>query len=381
MISQHVSKKATTLFGGAFHHAPLCALAIAAGVWLIPAPASAQIVIQNADETVRFKFGIQGQFWADWTQDSSSAADQGYQQNLYLRRGRLILGGDIGDDISFFFQTDDPNLGKTPKNTSSGFLLQDAFLEWKPTKVIQFDAGFFLVPLSRNTLQSTISYYTIDLSPLTTVNNVSTQSSGLRDLGFQLRGFFLQDHLQYRLAGFQGERDANARDSLRTAGYLQYDFFDTETGYVFPGTALGKKKILAIDVGADKQGGYRGLSANVACDQPVHGGDEIGGQFQYFHYDGRQKFPTILDQNDWFTEGGYYIHRAKIQPFGKFESQNFVATANGLKDIHRIGTGANYYVHAQNLKFTLQYNRLLPQNGSTVKPSNEFTMQFQVYYF
>src|SRR5208282_1444589 len=103
-------------------------------------------------------------------------------------------------------------------------------------------------------------------------------------------------------------------------------FFDTETGYVFTGTALGQKKILAIDAGADKQGSYRGLSANTACDLPVHGGDEIGGQFQYYHYDGRQKFTSILDQNDWFAEGAYYIHRAKIQPFGKFESQTFVPT-------------------------------------------------------
>lgn len=359
-------------------HTPLCAMAIAAALALVSAPAKAQIIIENDDESVRFKFGIQGQFWGDWTQ---TADDQGYEQNLYLRRARLILGGDIGNDISFFFQTDDPNLGKTPKNASTGFLLQDAFLEWKPTKVLQLDAGFFLVPFSRNTLQSTISYYTLDISPLTTVNNASTESAGLRDLGFQARGFFLDDHLQYRVAGFQGERDANARDSLRTAAYLQYDFFDTETGYVFTGTALGQKKILAIDVGADKQGSYRGLSANTACDLPVHGGDEIGGQFQYYHYDGRQKFTSILDQNDWFAEGAYYIHRAKIQPFGKFESQAFVPTADASKDIHRAGAGVNYYVHKQNLKFTLQYDRALPQNGSSLKPSNELTMQFQVYYF
>jgi Phosphate-selective porin O and P len=355
-----------------------CGFAVATACALVPAPASAQITIKNEDVAVNF--GIQGQFWADLTQDSA-AIIQGYQQNLYLRRARLLMSGDIGKDISFFVETDSPNLGKTPKSPTTGFMLQDLFLEWKPTKFLNIDGGLFLVPLSRNALQSTVSYYTIDLSSLTTVNNSATQSAGLRDLGIQARGFFMKDRLQYRLGAFQGERDTNARDSLRTAAYVQYDFFDTETGYLFVGTALGKKKILAIDVGGDKQGSYRGLSANVATDTPVNGGDEIGGQFQYFHYDGRQKFTSIADQNDWFIEGAYYVHQAKTQPFVKFESQEFVRTANAANDIHRAGTGVNYYVHAQKLKWTLQYNRLLPQNGSPLKASNEFTMQFQVFYF
>ncbi len=147
------------------------------------------------------------------------------------------------------------------------------------------------------------------------------------------------------------------------------------------GTALGKKKILAIDVGGDKQGTYRGLSGNVAYDQPVNKGDEIGGQFQYFHYDGRDKFTAIPDQNDWFVEAAYYFHRAKVQPFGKFESQQFVAAANRTKDIHRAGGGFNYYIHGQNLKWTVQAMRALPQNGSAVRPSNELTVQLQVFYF
>jgi hypothetical protein len=349
---------------------------------LIPAPAAAQIKIETEDAT--FNFGIEGQVWADWTQNSalsSPGAVQGYQQNIYIRRARLIFGGEIGHDISFFIETDDPNLGKTPKSPTTGFDLQDALLEWKPLNALNIDAGLFIVPFSRNALQSTASYYTIDLSALTTVNNASTQSAALRDLGFQARGYFLKDRLQYRFGAFQGERDANARNSLRTAGYLQYDFFAPEKGYIFTGTALGKKKILAIDVGGDKQGAYRGLSANVASDTPVHGGDEIGAQFQYFHYDGRQKFTAIADQNDWFVEGAYYFHRLKAQPFVKFESQQFVRTANAASDMHRIGTGVNYYIHGQNLKWTLQYNRLLPGSLSSLKASNEVAMQFQVFYF
>jgi hypothetical protein len=174
--------------------------------------------------------------------------------------------------LTFFFETDSPNLGKTPKTLGTGFLIQDAFVEYKFHNVFRVDDGLMLVPFSRNTLQSPASYYTLDVSPITTVGNASTQSSALRDAGFGAKGFFLKDKLQYRFGLFQGARDANARSSLRTAGYLQYDFFDTETAYTFPGTALGKRKILAVDAGFDTQGAYRAWSGNIATDVPVGGG-------------------------------------------------------------------------------------------------------------
>ena len=60
------------------------------------------------------------------------------------------------------------------------------------------------------------------------VTNASTQSSALRDAGFQARGFLVNDRLQYRAGIFQGERDSNAKNSLRSAAYVQYDFFGRE---------------------------------------------------------------------------------------------------------------------------------------------------------
>jgi hypothetical protein len=344
---------------------------------LVPAPAKAQIVVKNED--VNFKFGIQGQLWGDWTQDATGT--QGYQQNFYLRRARIIFGGDIGKDISFFVENDDPKLGITPKNLASGFLLQDALLEWRPTTVFQVVGGLMIVPFSRNGLQSTLSYLTLDVSPISTVSNAVTQSSALRDVGFEAKGFFFKDHLLYRLGEFGGERDANGHNSPRTVGYVQYDFLNPEKGYLFSGTTLGKQKILAVDAGFDKQGAYRGLSANMAAGLPVNKGDEIGAQYQFIHYDGRTKFPAIADHNDHLLEAGYYIHQAKFQPFLKYEKQTFVAAANASKDINRFGMGANYYIRGQNLKWTLQYLRAMPQNTTTLKSSNELTMQLQLMYW
>jgi hypothetical protein len=356
---------------------PLLFAGIGSFLVLASVPASAQIVVKNGD--VDMKFGVLGQMWADWTQDSSGA--QNYQQNFYLRRLRLIMAGDIGSQISFFFETDDPKLGITPKNLAGGFIVQDALIEWKPAKEFQVNGGLFIIPFTRIGLQSAPTFITADVSATAVVNNAATQTSGLRDTGFQFRGYVANERLQYRIGEFAGERDSNGHNSPRTTGYLQYDFFDREKGYLFPGTFLGKQKILAVDAGFDRQSTYRGYSVNVAAAIPVNQGDEVASQFQYIHYDGKTKFTAIPDQNTYLLEAAYYSHKAKIQPFMKYETQRFVAATNAPKDINRAGFGANYYIHGQNLKWTAEYLRAMPQNTTTIKSTNEFIVQLQLMYF
>lgn len=343
----------------------------------VASPAHGQLVVKSGED-VNFNLGFQGQFWLDSTQVPATGA---YPDSLYIRRIRLLVGGSMFNDLTFFFETDDPNLGKMAAGTktlTSGFIVQDAFLEYKISNAFRLDGGLMLVPFSRNTMQSTLSYYTLDISPITTVSNIVTDSSGLRDVGFQARGFFCDDHLTYRVGLFSGERIGVGNNSLRTAGYLQYDFFDREKNYTFVGTALGKQKILAIDTGFDTQGSYRSYSGNIASDTPVRGGDEIGGQLQYIHYDGRTTFLTIPKQNDYLAELAYYSRLIKLQPFFKFENESLAI--DQAKDYNKWGGGLNYYIHNQNLKFTAQVQRVLPQNSPT-KPSSEFTLQMQVFYF
>jgi hypothetical protein len=340
-------------------------------------PGAAQLQISSEDVSV--KFGFLGQFRGDWTQDATGS--QGYQQNLYMRRGRFMVGGQIGDRISFFFDTDDPNLGKTPKALNAGFLVQDVFVEWKVSREFQISGGEMFAPFSRQQMQSPTSYYSADISALACVSNSATGSSALRDMGFAARGYFFDDRLQYRAGVFQGQREANAHNALRTSGYVQYDFFDREKGYSYVGTALGKSRILALDAGVDKQSDYRAYSANLASDTPVHGGDEVGVNLQYFHFDGRRKFLNIPDQNNFLGEFTYYLHRAKVQPFGRIEAQSFVEEVARTNNIRRAGGGLHYYIRGQNLKWTAQYLRATPGSGSALRPANELTVQLQFFYF
>ncbi|MBI5549148.1 MAG: hypothetical protein HY901_35125 [Deltaproteobacteria bacterium] len=372
----------------------LVAIAVAA-----PAPARAQAVIKVTDD-VSLKFGGQVQAWGDLAEDAQGY----YTKNLYIRRLRFLMGGQVAKPVTFFLQADVSNLGK-PGNKGPGLSILDAFLSYKPfaasesstlRDALQIDAGLFLVPLCRNALQSTLTFLSLDVAATTLVDNFN--GLGLRDTGLQLRGFFFDSHLEYRLAAFQGLRTASGRNPLRLAGYLQYDLFDREKGYAYQGYNYGKSKILALSAGIDAQGSFRALSASLAVALPVREGDELDGLVQYLHYDGGKTLGYVVDpekktesgipvQNDVLVEVAYYIGALQLAPFAKFESQYFVdGNLNQNKGVMYFGGGFKYFVAASNLNFTVAYTRAQPRSsadaaGVARKGLNQVTAQLQMFYF
>lgn len=354
--------------------------------------AHAQVVIK-VNDNVSFRIGGQLQFWADEAQD---AATKAYAQNLYLRRMRFLLTGSVAPNVTFFYQTDNPNLGRTPKTLGSGFVTQDAWAEWKFRDEFALSAGLFLVPTSREELTSTTSFQTLDVSPTATVFAGPTQTSATRDTGIQAKGYLFDGgRLEYRAAVFQGVRDPAvapkpaSRNSFLHAVYVQYDFWDKERGYVYAGTNRGTKKILAVSGGYSGQKDYKSGSLNLHTNIPVGPAtatatpaprNEIAALFQAMHYDGGKFIPGIPKQNDYLGEFDYYMAPIKTQPYIKLENQKFSATSNPSKDVTRFGAGLNYYVSGQNLKLTGQYLRVKPKNGA-IRATNQFTVQMQVWYY
>lgn len=353
-------------------------VAVVALAMLVPTVARGQMILK-VNDTTWFRVGMQMQAWGDWLQDQTG----GYGQNLFLRRARFQLTGQFGPDVTFFFQTDSPNLGKTSATTtkgfSPGFLIQDAWFEWKLADEFAIDAGEMIIPTSRNELTSTLSFITLDISPTSTVFAGPTQTNGTRDTGFMAHGYLGGGHFEYRAGLFQGVRVTGARNSLLGAVYLQYDFLDTEKGYVFAGTNLGKRKILALSGGYETQNSYRAYSGDLFANIPVGAGDEVAGQIQWMHYDGQDFIKTIANQNDYLAELAYYIHGANTQPFVKYEDFKYVASTEQVNDKSQYGAGLNYYVHGQNLKLTGQYLHVQPKNPA-LKNTNEMTFQIQMFY-
>ena len=179
----------------------LCALAsLARGR---PTRAAAQIVVKASDD-VNFKLGVLGQFQADTIEDPGT---DGTTSNLFIRRLRLMFGGQVAKNVTFFVETDSPNLGKTlanGKNIQPAMILQDAYAEFKATDAFAVDAGLMFIPFSRNFLQSAASLLPIDYGAYTYSQSGPTESSTGRDTGFQAKGYFLKNHLEYRIGAFQG---------------------------------------------------------------------------------------------------------------------------------------------------------------------------------
>jgi hypothetical protein len=361
-------------------------VAMAVVVALLPGIARAQVVVKVNDD-VGFRLGITIQAWADWQQN---AAGQ-YAQNLFLRRARFLMTGTVAKDVSFFFQTDNPNVGKSTqtttsgttgvKNLSTGFILQDALVEWKIANEFRLDGGLFLVPLCRDCLTGVSSFLTLDISSNSTAANTVTQSSGTRDTGFGARGYLLDDHLEYRAAVFSGFRQPGANNSFRYSGRLQYDLLDTEvTSYIYSGNYRGTKKILALGVGTDNQGSFHAYSGDVYFDIPVAKGDAVTGQAAWIHYDGQQLFATLLQQNDYLAQLGYYLSALKTQPFGMYQTVRFSQSAKTSGNSDKWQAGFNFYIKGQNLKLTPAFTRVLPKLASA-PATNEFTVQLQVTYY
>jgi hypothetical protein len=389
------------------------ALAAGLALALLPDPARAQVVIK-VNDTVNFRLGFQYQQWAEYLQDPIS---QGYQQSFFIRRVRLYAAGNIAKDVSFVFDTDQPASGRSTsaltKDLSTQLRVNDAFGEWKVFGNDQFilDVGKMLVPITRNSLQSTSSHLALDGGTFTFLQGAGTQSDTGRDLGFQLKSYLANDHLEVRGGIFDGFRNAantagaGSRNSMRFAGRVVYNFLDPEAkGYVPVGTWLGKKRILAIGGGFDTQGGYSDYGGDFMIDWPIGPTDAAKGQnavtahFDYQHFDGgcglntagtahvaNCRIPTLFEQDEIFSDLGFYFVDLKLQPFIRWEWDGFKEDVDSFRNSRRYMTGFNYYVAQQALKITAAFERIVPNvKGAATwkqKNTNHFVVQFQFYYF
>jgi hypothetical protein len=360
---------------------------------LAPGGASGQVVV-NVNEDVNFRLGVLLHFWADWSQDPVSA---GYAQNFFLRRIRFILLATISPNVSAFYQTDNPRLGNAglagTKSLTTGFLTQDAFLEWKLAgDRAMIDAGLFYTPQSRAVLTGSSASLSFD-TPAFGQQQVSfTGSSAGRDVGLALKGYLLDGRLEYRAGVFAGQRQASSRNSLRGAARLQFDFLDKEKGYTYVGTNRGARSILAVGAWGDTQGDFRAYGFDAFADIPI-GKNAVTAEADYLHYDSGRQFtsvvagvitPLLPTQEGIFTQAGYSFDAIKLQPFLRYERLDLSDERFQTGDQQRYGGGVNWYLSGQNLKVTAFYERIVARVkpvAAVIRATNHAGIQFQFSYF
>ena len=370
-------------------------------------------------ENTWFRFGAQVQAWYRFAQDRlvGTTASGTYAQDLYCRRCRLFTTGSVVKDVFFNVLFEAGNFGRAdPATGVKSFAppqVLDAYAQVKFADAFWLSGGSILMPLSRNGTQPTTTYVSIDNANIDLTPILQGNSNVLRDLGFQANGFFLANHLEYRVGIFQGSRQA-ASGTTQTAShngprlvtYLNLNFWDTETGYVNGGHYYGAKKVLGVMGNFDYQvlrtdapgfpaallgsttvppagtskNAYYGLSGAAFINYPLSGtpnrmgGDELVATVQLGFYDGGLSttaagavtnpgtYPNTLKQFNYLAEAGYYNNAGRFSIFGKFEgrkiSGDYPGAVQAANNQYWLAFGAKYYVAPFNLlNFALQYER------------------------
>ncbi len=391
---------------------------------------SGTMIMMGPESWVRFGFQIQS--WTTYIQSTTKApsgSDGGYSLDFYLRRARFFAAVQFFKDVNAFILFDSPNLGRStqtgagtaesPFVVSRNFtpaIVQDAFGEVKfAGDAFMLEAGLMVWPFSHNGLQSTTSYLGLDVSQ-SVVNGAGTNTSVLRDTGLQLKGYELDDKLEFRLFVGAGLRQAAhgdaplAHNGPRVTLHLQYQFFEPDVkGYVYTGQSFGRRKLLGVSAGFDYQSAENvdkpmiNFSVGVFGDWPLsgesdikNGGDELAFVAEFYHYDGGARpgstppgtgtYPvTVLPrQNDVYAEVSYYNKELKLGAFGKFEGFWFTDTGVDANNRIQIAGGLKYFVHEVFANFVLQYQRIQFTNlpaTTTTNNSNQITLQAQLFYY
>ena len=348
-------------------------LALAVG---LPATAQAQLSWASKDGKSVFKVGLLGQLQAESLDAGGSG---GAAKNLFLRRARILLNYDFGDNLSVFVETDSPNLGKAgndgAKNTGDMFI-QDFVVSYKFHKAFQLEAGMILPAVSYNHAQSAASLMPVDYGAYTFSSGGALGARVGRDYGLQARGYALEDHLEYRLGVFQGSRGPGATNDFRIFGRAMYQFFTPQTGYFYRGTSLGKTRTLSFGASFDRQEDYRSYSGDVFFDQPLGGGNGLTLKAELTTLDGDTFLTALPKQTNLLVEGGFYLASAKLMPFVQYAAQDFDASTK--VDEERLSVGVAFFPRGHGHNAKLSWGQIRPDRGDT---RDQWLLQWQVFVF
>jgi hypothetical protein len=351
-----------------------CGVVSALALLAASAPVRAQLEIASKDGKSSIKLGLLAQPQAEWIDTTTG---DGTSQDLFVRRLRILMGGKIGDELSFFVETDSPNLGKADaagKKNADTIFMQDIIVTYTFSKGFMLDSGLLLTPNSHNSEQGATTLLPVDYGPYSFLHSAPTGSRVGRDYGLQGRGYLASDHFEYRLGIFQGAREAGSQNAFRTIGRAVWYPFDAETGFFYTGTNFGKKKILAIGASYDQQEEYKAPAFDVYFDWPV-GNDAVTLQADWIGYDGGTWFTALPEQDAYLFEASYYLHALKLGPYLQYSRRDFAESGADERNT-QFGLAWWHSNHTFNVK--LGYTRL-QKDGS--KGCDRVVLQCQLFFY
>ena len=291
--------------------------------------------------------------------------NNGIGQEFYLRRTRVILAGKVNKWIHFFFETDNPNLGRN--GNAGGTFTQDGFIDFRFFNELKVAAGMILLPFSRHNRQSAASLMGLDYH--SDVFTAWGPQRIWRDYGIEARGIVM-DQIDYRVGVFNGFRGGAATNDMpRITGRVAYNFFEPEPKFFYGGTYLGNKKVLSAGFGFDLQpeGGvdgkgkkdlYYGLTGDVFVDWPLNDGMAATFNTGFMFYSWGPKKTNLQTSIAMFGEAGFFIQN--FQPVVGFEwGQPLDSDTFKDKQVLNFRAGLNYYIKGHNATVKIEYANTL----------------------
>lgn len=357
-------------------------VALALGALCVSGPALADWRVSSDDGKTFVKFGflMQGRAeTADFVIPGSMPSDTDTAQELYFRRARLLIGGQIAPKWTFFIETDSLNIGKGEadgtKNSGDVFL-QDWAVTYNHSDTFKVDVGMLLIPFSHNGTQSAASLMPVDYGPFSFLESSPTDSRVGRDYGVLARGYLADKHFEYRAGVFSGDRGTDSTNAYRYSGRVVYHVFEPEAGLFYSGTAFGAKKILSIGASFDHQEEYDGLALDAYWNQPIGDENSVTVQLDLIELDGDTFLTSLPEQSVLYGEAGFYFGGAKLMPYVIYGSRDFDAASSVDSDVY--GAGLGYYMSGHNRNLKLQYTRTSPDVGEDL---DTITLQLQVFQY
>lgn len=329
--------------------------------------------IDSEDGSSSIKFGFLAKLRGESVDPPTGSA----AQELFFRRLRILAGGKLNDQWSFFFETDSPNLGKGNDGaTKSGDMyIQDFVVTYKPkSDKFMLDFGQILQAVTYNSNQSAVTLMAPDYNPTSFVWAGALDTKVGRDYGVRARGYLMNDKLEYRASILSGDRGVGSTNSFRYFGRLMYNFFEPMKGLFYTGTTLGKKKHLAVGVSVDTQEDYQTTSVDFFYDQPL-GGNAFTMQGSWSNVDGDVFFAGLPDQDNTTLEAGFYFGEAKLMPFVQLSSRDF---SGATADVDTFMVGVGYYFRGYNGNLKVSWGQSEPDGGQS---TDTIWVQLQAFTF
>lgn len=302
--------------------------------------------------------------------------------DIYFKRDRLMLSGQVTDVYGFYaamqFQGDERIFPETTADTPrKDYDVIDTYLYADFTDAFRMRAGLTKDPMIREDNESCFEPLSADRSYFVYTNLPRLN----RDFGVILWGNIADALLQYRVAAMKGNDDINdPKSTLRYTARVHASLLDPEFSLSYKGSYLGKKKVLTIGAGYQKESDavyadlagkdmakdYTAYTYDVFLEYPTPAGTfTASGAYLKADLDGAYQGPDPDprsiglngEKKGWYAKAAYLLPNNNLQVYGRYEKWRF-AELNGILDqqIKWSAVGINYYVNGQNLRLTLEYS-------------------------